>query len=504
MEEGILDEEESSNTSNASNNSNDSAGMVTFGRTPPGSDDDERQPPLPQQEQQQQQQQQQQYEYPDRPLMFLPPTSESSGEFQTESDMTKILNDNSNNNINNKHNNNTNAGVTQSPCRQTATTEGGQSEEPVSVEEMEEDVRMKDDSALQAVVVSKSCLQLSPLPGETPVSPNNSEPPKSTSPAASDSNTSAPRSVSFTQDSRQKDTVVLPSSPLPASNFGELVHECGKEVLSNRTAPDSNPHPQQEVPEDNTPEGASWSDPKEVGREDVWVQPLGNGHIALEMESADVSQTTCSETPKDTQSQPDEAGLSPTQNTSLEAISQSPSDSLPLKFKRVSFTGSPRNIPSPSLSDPKLQSRPLPSGLLLPLEGRGSTPPLVSGEPSWLFESYRPNRPLPPINSNAPSMPIPVDNISLGSRESLTSFHSSSATSLTTSDPRYSRRSNRLASSLTSLNSEQDIAMSRTGKKRRTKNQAVHGELDRKQSQSGILSLAPLPENRIDDIEVDV
>lgn len=179
-----------------------------------------------------------------------------------------------------------------------------------------------------------------------------------------------------------------------------------------------------------------------------------------------------------------------------QSMSSSPTPSLLKHSKKVtfdhtssrsSFSQLHNSSPVPDLPETRPPKRALPPGPLLPIDD-------MSLQRSTSNSLLHTSRTLPPLN---------LDDTSFGSKESLGSSNAS------LSEPRYTRRLQKLPSSrsLGSLESsesgDREVRAGLKGKKKW--NKKLGPELEHKLSQPGLVGLAPLPEHRLpEDAETDM
>ena len=448
MEEGILGSDQtsseefaSSHDSTASKNSGDSAGKVTFGRTPPHSDDEDRPLPLPEKPNAEK-------PIPTFAEPVIGPPSDRNGiqlgslrgeEVMEPNQLTLHSNTSSNNNNNSSE-------VT-GPTEKTA---------PVPAEE---------DANVTKIIVEPPEGYVSRESSMQTVTPNTSFPaffPHAFSPAVANL---LPGDFSVSRNA----SLVLPS-PGAQSSFttSPFVHQALR-------ANDNNV-PKFQLPDEETSSqtyytAADWRTPRRAcgmlapSPSNVMLQRAdGHCNLLTSQSSSPVlppfiespveyAVLSCASSSLHEYSQPLDAisrdNSVTTVNSSNQTMITSPRLYSMKPKKVVSFSNTLVDDAKPAESNSTLQAPPPPAPL--------SPTPLVSDEPTI---AYRNHRPLPPLSSSAP------DEVSLGSHESLHS--SSSMVSLTSYNRRYSRRSQSLASSLTSLNGQESTKKG----KRRMRNHA--------------------------------
>ena len=447
MEEGILGSEQtsseeftSSHDSAASKNSSDSAGMVTFGRTPPHSDDEDR--PLPLSEQ---------------PNTFAKPiigsVSAQNGIQLSSLGGTEVAMDSCQ--INTSNNNN--------------------SSEVAATRSTKETLNKKDGNMTQIFVE----------PPEGFVSRESLIQNVSKSFPAFFPHALSPADANLLPGSRNT-SLVLPS-PDAHSSFttSPFVHQA---LRANDTS-----IPKLQIQDEET-DSQTYYTAQTPDRAHGIAEPSPNNVILHRTDGHDnllTSQCLSPVLPPFIESPVEYAALSCTSST-LHEYSQ-PLDSISHDNSVTTVNSSSQAMiisPRPYSMKPKKvvsfsnilvgDTKPTESDSTLQAPSPPPLPPL-SDEP---ILAHRNHRPLPPLSSSAPD-----DVSSLGSYESLHS--SSSMVSLTSYNRRYSRRSQSLASSLTSLNGE-----STKRGKRRTRNHRADSltKLESEWKQNRLL--CPLPETK--------
>lgn len=516
MEEGILDSE-SSVDSNASRNSNNSAGMVTFGRTPPGSDDEDRQLPS---------------SGPQQPNISLPdqsfattttnvsfadnsfeshfepngiqlqpmaaPTGQSGGIVRDVSRVTVHSNISTNNNVS------------------TAMQENGAQSSELTREEGKNDLKEKMDKKTEEKIGKESSLHsvdssnnLPPLFFPRALSPiNNVHNPSVRSPdnSAVSSGLFLSPPVSSSQSFSPRESQGSGHSSFTTSPFLHQALRPGEIKPPELQLADSDylPDPRGGLPTYALSE--IWhTSPHQLPPDVVVSSSSENVHIQWRRDAQPSSQSSsprlafvetppeyailsCTSTSLTDSSQPintisQDNSVTVVRSQTVITHCTSPPSNKPKKVvsftlasdaKAVDLDSVPRPPPPPPTSPPPPPPPPLPP---------------LSDEPTWIPQTYTSTRPLPPLNISAP------DNLSLGSHESLNS--SSSVISLNSYSRRYSRRAQRLGSSLTSLDEQES---KKKGTKSRERKQWSQNHADsltelglQKSSRSGLF---PLSETR--------